>query len=353
MDSSGLKTVEGKSVAVGGGIGDFFVFDSFWDQKPSQIIWNNRARLDCQELYELLFPEITHIRTNTHDERYSPTRPETVPEGSEDWSVMLRFPMLAQGKYKYVGSSFLKHQVADVSQFDIPPNSVLIQADTPFNDEATRKARQLSDDDWDHLLKRLEREKRYGIVVDCDRAKAPPDHKRIINYVGQTTLGESIELLKKCVGYYGNDSCLACLACQKFQAKDLLIKCFGFHYLCWKRLYCAPHKEWLFLFEHYNPQPYKPKPKKVVEIPGNDPVEVLLLVPRVMGTGVVLPNTVVKVPADVARIWCNNDVAVCWQQRKEENLDQVRKLQKILDPHDTLRNDFIVGNSDLLPVLTN
>jgi hypothetical protein len=312
-----------------GGLGDVMLLESFYPSSPKHIVWASRARPDVEPIFRLIYPDCQHSNQwEGIDERYvrhnHKILQEDCPGDCEDWGIFAKFPWIRAGKIKAKGSSCLRVELADVSRFSVPEPFVVIQADSPYNDPDLRRERQLTQEDWKVILDRLDREDRWGVVVDCDRADAPPQHKRLVNLVGKTSLAESIEILKRAVGYYGIDSCLSVLASQRFDRKNLLIKWQGFHVKAWAGAYYYSHRDLSFCKDHFVPKAPKPR---VVQAQAGEKVQVLLLAPRLYQAQVHNKGTVIEVDGRTAQSWCKSNTAVCWQQRCEQMRVTISNLQ--------------------------
>lgn len=236
------KTKTKVSIYFDGGIGDWIVYDSHWSRQPDRIYWASRARPSLQPLIEQVHPHIEHIdlwanhstEAQTYGERDVIAKPKR-PEGAEDWTAVVAFPRCRHA-LQYRGCSFLRADLGEVSRFELPDKYVVCQHDTPFNQASMRRRRQIGKAEWSWISSRTNLP---VVVLGSGDSIEPPEGT--INLCGQTTVAESIEILKRSSGYYGIDSWLSILACQIHPVERLAIKYDGSWYRLNHDLYTAPH----------------------------------------------------------------------------------------------------------------
>ena len=247
---------------------------------------------------------------------------QPIPRDVEDWCIGTKFMEIIHRQYKFQGSSFLKHKLADVTH--LLPNEPfwLCQFDSPHNDENHRRWRQLDKRDLRGVLKTLQDHNMLGVVVDDYRADHPPDNFRFVDMVGSTNLAESIELLKHAEGYIGLDSCMANLACQRFDKNHLRIKAVNGHYHMWKAVYCAPHTNFDFVRTSLaTPEEMMEKDKP--EINTCMMTKLRLTQPRLVNMTNLPAGAIVEMPAHIAEIWIKAGIA-----EKHEKKVEPKKVEK-------------------------
>ncbi len=161
-------------------------------------------------------------------------------EGVEDSSIVNRIPL----NHPYTGSSALAGTLAEVSLPDRPFVAVCSHS-TRYNP----RGRAFDLNDWAEVLATLERLDLLGVVV-CGLSVRLPDHPRLIDRQGQLTLPQSVEVVKRAVGYVGIDSWPSVLAAKLFPLDRLAVKStphsFGRKHAAF---YFAPWTEFPFLSE--------------------------------------------------------------------------------------------------------
>lgn len=242
----------GWGMLVTGGIGDLFVIEA-------RVPDADRAGLErlyyaapaAKEMRELMGALPNYSRLQTHivlpignrvhyGRRSVERRHGKLPPGVQDWSVGVVFPR----QLPYVGSSFLAHGVADP---DEPPAPYVVVV--PHSTWGRWPDRDFSADDWRTCFDFLDREHLYGVVL-CRERLPVPEHPRLLDWQGRTTILETVELVKRAEGYVGVDSCLSCLAAMRFPPERLSIKGFNPFLLAWLGTYYGPHEAFPFLNRH-------------------------------------------------------------------------------------------------------
>lgn len=289
-----------------GGIGDCLVLESHWETPPRAIYWRCRARPDLQKpLFEVAYPKVRHVNLLSHltedEERMAALNGwddggEHTPEGVEDWTVHTKFPEFKKNPGSFRRSRFLEVKLADIKKFNLPERYFVCQHDTPYNGQSMRQHRQIAGPEWEVV-----RRQACGlpVVVVGSKGSIPcPDW--CLDLVGETSLAESVEILKGAVGYIGIDSALSILAAQLFEADKLAIKWHGPWLWQNRSVYYAPHKSFEFLHKQFKASavPQLPKTVKVLK-----PLVYRL---DMIEAGVVLED----VPHKLASDWIDRDMAM-------------------------------------------
>jgi ADP-heptose:LPS heptosyltransferase len=250
----------GRVALITGGIGDFFALESHLTDEIRQnlvgVIFATRAARAIQELLQQLaprvFPRLVMFEDVARDFAYDRYTFHSVPEVAEaikrpnllgnveDWSIGREFDRIAKGQLAFTGSSFLKHQLADISGLALPRRYTVIH---PVTANEERQARNFILEDWrwvfDHVT--------ADIVVVGNETVGVPYNARIIDLTGKTTLAESIEILKGAAGFVGVASCLSVLAAQLFPPEQLRVKGPGENVQRNRAVYFAPQTDFRWL----------------------------------------------------------------------------------------------------------
>jgi hypothetical protein len=176
----------------------------------------------------------------------------------EDWSIAIRFKavnetnvfnywelsktLIKQEDFTdYTYSSLIKHKLCDAPS---PPlNAVAIAPVT--SSFGSPPERNFNDDDWSTILSLLTENNQIGVVLGTGNLYVP-NHGRIINLLNQTSILQSIEILKQCHGYYGIDSFMSVLAAKLFD--NIRIKSLNSHCYRYKHIYYYPKTNFDFLY---------------------------------------------------------------------------------------------------------
>lgn len=165
-------------------------------------------------------------------------------ERVSDWSIGVRFPKATNRELKYEGSSFLKYKLVDIQS--LPDKYIVICPDTTT--DRSLPLRMFYPDEWQCVLNYLEYLNITGVVINVG-SHPVPSHRQILDLSNQTTLLESIEVLKGAMGYIGIDSFLSVLAAKLFSVPLLYIKGNGKHLEKWKHIYYAPKTRFPFIMK--------------------------------------------------------------------------------------------------------
>ena len=243
-----------------GGIGDIITLESFFTDKQRQefkkvYLATKHAKI-ISELWKKLYPnmEIKTLDLKPPDgfafyQKSEVTKAlgDNKPEdwgNVEDWSIMTKFDMFDPDNHTY--SSLTKKKLADISHFNLPEKYAVIVNCSP-SDTRDRK-RPLNKKDWKAIFAKLKRHGLKGVVLVKGNNPNVPNHPDIIDMSNQTTVLESIEILKNAKAYYGIDSFLSIIGSRVFSYPNLMVKTTNFKHLYrWRRIYYAPQKNFKFL----------------------------------------------------------------------------------------------------------
>ncbi|MEK7557517.1 MAG: hypothetical protein AAB538_06050, partial [Patescibacteria group bacterium] len=139
----------------------------------------------------------------------------------------------------YSGSSFLCHS--------LPKPKFLCTGDyaviCPGSSWGMWPNRTFTQEDWEMTGSFLDDNELFGVVLGKDLPI--PDHDRFIDLTGETTVLESIEILKGAKTYLGIDSWLSVLAAKLFE--NLSVKAVHTHAYRYQVFYYAPRQVFSFL----------------------------------------------------------------------------------------------------------
>jgi hypothetical protein len=245
-----------------GGIGDVIALESCWTEEErdslTRIYWATRSAKPAKELFENSnrYRQVEHFvfptpREVTYFNADGVRRDHPLPEGVQDWSILARF---GDDRRPCLGSTFLNEpegrpaRCRPPARFCLPSGYVVVQHQTPLNDDSQRAERDLDGQEWDRILSRSENLDLYVVVLNSIDASPPPEHERVFNLVGQTTMAESLAILRGAEGYWGIASSLCVAASQLFEPDCLWVK--GPETWLWlnRYTYFAPHTSFPFLF---------------------------------------------------------------------------------------------------------
>ena len=267
------------------GFGDVFaVLSRLSDEAQADIeaiYWGTPGLFSMRSLFKAT-PAYAHIRHELWN-HVRQLRPEIL-----DCSISKRFPTFRTQPFN--PSKFLT-VASDLARFNLPARYAVIQHDTTAHTTtASRRLRKLHPEEWQVVIEWLAERDLPGVVLNTADTEAPPDHPRIINLIGQTSLVESVAILNQATAYAGIASCLCVLASQLFDAEHLLVK--GPEVNLWRNResYFAPHGTYPFLFKHL----CKPNERP------SDVVEVRMLRTRLVLNDMAFEGSLVEMGAELA-----------------------------------------------------
>jgi hypothetical protein len=320
-----------KEILLTGGVGDVLICDNVmptdYRKQLKTIYWSTRSAKVAIDLFEHN-PEYNHVRHIQlwDNDQICPfynwqgvkNKYPDLPE-LDDWSIANVFPAFRNNELPFTGSTFLKHQLTDISHFDLPDDFIYCQGSTPFNTPEQREQRDLKPIEWEVINTRLERDNKVALVLDEPRGIHPPKHKRLIDLVGKTTLLEAIEILKRASGFWGIASCICTLAAQLFDKDDLYIKGPEMWFQCNRNVYLMPHIDTNFVFTQFlDPQPNQSP------LPIDNPMQIKLLKHFIYGLAVFDPGTIIDVDVTIARDMINQGRAIV-APKVEPEIEPIKK----------------------------
>lgn len=264
------------------------IFTRFYPHVTQKVLWQDfDVNFQCFTSIQELFGKLKTSIPNGLD-------------GLQDWSIMKRFPALQRATL--TGSTFLANELADVTRFNLERPYVVIQADTPYNDPDHREFRSFNRRDHRGVVAYLEQHNLIGVYLDAKEASHPPAHDLVVDLVGQTTVEESLEILKNGVGYLGIDSWLSVMAAE-LPFEHFKIKLNNYHGIHFKSVYWAPYKTFDFLLKHLGDQ----LPVKTIaevldkDIMSNKTIKVRLLSDRLINGALCTKGSEIVITEEVCR----------------------------------------------------
>ena len=130
--------------------------------------------------------------------------------------------LFMEGERTYVESSLLKNVMADISRLNLPSKYMIIHPHSI--DRSIVPERNVDAKEWMSLIRYLTRHDLYGVIINTRGGPEYPIHERIINMAGQTSILESIEIIRRGYGFFGSASGLSLLAARVFDPSKIFIK---------------------------------------------------------------------------------------------------------------------------------
>jgi hypothetical protein len=246
------------SIFITGGIGDIFALDSFFSDafrsKLKTVYYATKQHSIIHNLISAVY-DVEHVIVwddwrNFSNFKYKQDCLDLIPNPSEgllqslDCSIFNVFPQITAGNLTYNNSSWLKEaNSADDYVVICPYASGSFRNADGSPCEVTRN---FDDADWASVLSFLEDKQVQGYVLN-DKKESIPTHSSLVDLSGQTSMLESIELLKNCNRFMGADSSMSVLASKLLPVDRMLVKVVLLHGIRWKRVYWAPQQNFSFL----------------------------------------------------------------------------------------------------------
>lgn len=245
----------GLKILCTGGIGDWFVHDSHWSDDYRKSISDiylatSRAKqlrylIEANKFYRNVRVHELQDRVFEHwriDDFQNETEVrehfKDLPATAIDMSIRKSFPTYD----KYYGSTYLQQD------FFYQPSQPLAEYPYVVVVPASIHGRAFTLLDWQVVRGFLRKVGVLGVLLYAGEIKCKKD-PLFEDLTNQTTLLQSIEILKHAIGFIGIDSCLAVLACQLFPKDQMAIISNNPQYMENARHYCAPHKDFPFVVE--------------------------------------------------------------------------------------------------------
>lgn len=253
-----------KKILITGGVGDFLAIDSFLscNQKRNieKIILATRASNEIKSLFDVkntYYSKLKKIQILKYNFLDNPAfnckemAKEFIPMNGSFWnniydgSISNMFKLIRSKDLKFHKSSFLNLNI-NIKKFKLPERFLLI---LPFSKNKVNENRDFNDDDWENLESYLINNKKKGVCIGMENKKIP-QIKNLINLINQTTMLESIEILKKSTGYIGIDSWISVLAPKSLNRKNIYIKTISNHCFRFSSIYFKPFVTKNFIFSN-------------------------------------------------------------------------------------------------------
>lgn len=163
---------------------------------------------------------------------------------AQDLSIRLSFRDIMSRKIPYTGSQLLRPDAECSPPAGLPDCYICVHPGTDSNDYGA--GRNMTVEEWVHLVRWLQHTDQYAVVIGSDKQRHVQS-ERIVDIQGQTTIAQTIQVLRGATSYIGIDSWLSVLAAQLFGPLDLTIKSVNQHLYIYKRLYYTPHRVYPFI----------------------------------------------------------------------------------------------------------
>lgn len=184
------------------GLGDFLQAESYYSPEKiasiTAIVWDTPSRT----LYEE-FVRSSNLWSHVEHESYPAPYDETVFTYQDVFHLM-----------PFYGSSFFKCRLPSTKKFSLPKRFAVVQSGTPFNDKGVQNQRNITVEEWPAILEWLDEKGLQGVVTNAVGGVVTPQDPRLLDLTGQTSLIESVAILKGSSGYIGIDSWQAIMATQ-------------------------------------------------------------------------------------------------------------------------------------------
>ena len=228
-------------VLITGGIGDYIAVEShlFADKKDliNQIVLATRGVNEITNLIKLCYPELKVISLfeKFPEDRYHFDHWNQLKEYLDsinhsyihnkkyrlvDFSIAEVFPRIHKSEILPKYSAILSDKKIDIKKFDLP--SIYVSIVTVSNRDPNRdqQNRQMSEEEIDCVRKMCETKNLKIVCVYCNCKNPDPN----IIHIKNSSVEESVEIIKKSSGYIGIDSFLSVIAAQKFINNNIKIK---------------------------------------------------------------------------------------------------------------------------------
>jgi hypothetical protein len=240
------------------GAGDFYQIESVWTEEERdqlETVWYGYNNPQSDALRQAIEANPRYAKVKHRYLRYPTELLPGVPNTLRDHSILHR--------KVFTGSSFLKHNLSDLAYLEgvLPERFDFIHPATPVNLPSVRKIRDMGQEEWQAVIDRLEARNTIGVIVNPKGIEDVPQHDRLVDLRGLTTMPQAIEVLKKASGFIGIDSCFAILAAQLFDHEDLIVRTNNPHVIAHRWSYYAPHEDPGFLVPYIGGEPHTKTPK--------------------------------------------------------------------------------------------
>lgn len=241
-------------VLITGGIGDFLVVEShlFLEKYKNinQVILATRGQKEITSLIKLAYPtlNVKNLLPNFPEDRYhflhwNELKEYLLRTNNEyihnrvfkvvDFSIHEVFPRIYSGELQTKKSGFLATFETQIANFNLPKFYVSMVTASTRDPKRAAENRHMSDDEI-NCVSNICKSKNLALVcVYCNCCNPHPD----IIHIKNSSIEESIEIIKKSSGYIGVDSCLSVIAGQKFCENNIRIKSLNGHCLNNRRCY--------------------------------------------------------------------------------------------------------------------
>ena len=228
------------SVLITGGIGDYIAIDPFCirENKIAQIFLATRSHREIQSLINKLYPNINcfNLVNNFPNDLYcfqslehlidvSSMKRISLPKSINrtiDYSINKIFPMIHNNSLTYKKSKILTEHLCSLSHLELPAKYITIAGSSNRDVRHANNGRNLTQEEYLQIANIPEIEK---VCVFCQCNKPAEG----IIHLKNTTVLESIEIVKRGCGYIGIDSWISVIGSWLFNKKNFVVKCINDH----------------------------------------------------------------------------------------------------------------------------
>jgi len=232
-----------------GGIGDFLAIEPFITNKLQnleKIYLATRGHFEIADLLRCRYPEIIVknlvpifpkdqycFTTKTQLVSYLKSKNMHVPQDidkTEDLSIIKIFPQIHNDTLKFLGSKFNETSIVNVEQLNLPPKYVAMVSSSLRDTRTAATGRNMTTAEVANCMQNVDLP---VICVFCNCSIPHPAARHLKN----TSVLQSLEIVKNASGYIGVDSWLSVVAGWNLTAEKIKIKCFNQNGITNKKCY--------------------------------------------------------------------------------------------------------------------
>ena len=245
-----------------GGIGDFLAIEPFVTNKLGnleKIYLATRGHFEIAELIRCKYPEIVVknlipifpkdqycFTTKTQLVSYLKSKNMYLPpdiDKTEDMSIIKIFPQIHNDTIKFSGSRFNANEIVNVNQMNLPKNYVAMVSSSLRDARTAATGRNLTNVEIANCINNINMP---VVCVFCNCSSPHPAARHLRN----TSVLQSLEIVKNAKGYVGVDSWLSVVAGWNLAKDRLHIKCINQNGISNKKCYWPLHEKDNILFEN-------------------------------------------------------------------------------------------------------
>jgi hypothetical protein len=245
-----------------GGIGDFLAIEPFVTNKLGnleKIYLATRGHFEIAELIRCKYTEIVVknlipifpkdqycFTTKTQLVTYLKSKNMYLPpdiDKTEDMSIIKIFPQIHNDTLKFLGSRFNTNNIVNIEQLNLPKNYVAMVSSSLRDARTAATGRNMTTVEIANCLNNIDMP---VVCVFCNCSNPHPAARHLRN----TSVLQSLEIVKNATGYIGVDSWLSVVAGWKLAKDRLQIKCINQNGITNKKCYWPLHEKDNILFEN-------------------------------------------------------------------------------------------------------